>query len=55
MKENKRLRFNILKLEKEKMEQRSRLDPEKINELVGKVLIRDVEEDTLILDSDFSG
>jgi N-acetylneuraminate synthase len=28
--------------------------PEKINELVGKVLIRDVKADTLIFDSDFS-
>jgi len=30
------------------------LPPEKINELVGKVLIRDVKADTLIFDSDFS-
>lgn len=30
------------------------LPPEKINELIGKVLIRDVQADTLILDSDFS-
>ncbi len=30
------------------------LPPEKINELVGKVLIRNVKEDTLIFDSDFS-
>ena len=28
--------------------------PEKINELVGKILIRDVKEDALIYDSDFS-
>lgn len=30
------------------------LPPEKINELVGKVLIRDVKADSLIFDSDFS-
>lgn len=30
------------------------LPPEKINELVGKVLLRDVKADTLIFDSDFS-
>ena len=30
------------------------LPPEKINELVGKVLIRDVKADTMIFDLDFS-